>query len=123
MSVLIGSEFTALLSFFTVMAIAKVSLFVFAFYSLSKRSETWTRTFHIAINGAAVIMPLVLLTGTYRYLPRFSTGLLWFPVPNFHSIVPFSGPVFQLASFGLAATWLYFWVQLGRPGRVNPYQS
>ena len=121
MSGLIRSGFMALLSSFTVMAIAKVSLFVFAFYSLSRPNETWTRNLHIAINGAAVIMPLTSLTGIYRYLPF--DFLLWLPVPTFHSLVPFSGWVVQLASIALGATWLYFWVQLGRSGKTDPYQS
>ena len=118
---MIGLGFMALLSSFTVMAIAKVSLFVFAFYSLSRPNETWTRNLHLAINGAAVIMPLTWLTGIDWYLPF--DFLLWLPVPNFYSLVPFSWWVVQLASIALAAIWLYSWVQLGRSGKTDPYQS
>jgi len=124
MSGLIGSGFMALLSIFTVMAIAKISLFVFAFYSLSRPSETWTRNFHIAINGAAVVMPLILVTGIYRYLPIQSLNfLLWLPVPDFHSIVPFDGWVVRLLGIAVAAAWLYFWVQLARSEKTDPYRS
>jgi len=106
------------------MAIAKISLFVFAFYSLSRPSETWTRNFHIAINGAAVVMPLILVTGIYRYLPIQSLNfLLWLPVPDFHSVVPFDGWVVRLLGIAVAAAWLYFWVQLARSEKTDPYRS
>jgi hypothetical protein len=99
----------------TGMAIAKIALFVFAFYSLKIPNETWTRNFHIAINGVAAIMLLVVFTGTYRYFSIQPLNfLLWLPVPNFHIVLPFAGGVVQLLTAALAATWCYFWVQLDR---------
>ena len=99
----------------TGMAIAKIALFVLAFYSLKIPNKRWTRKFHIAINGVAVIMPLAVFTLPYRYfLIQPLNYLLWLPVPNFHVILPFAGGVVQLLTAALAATWFYFWLQLDR---------
>ena len=118
------SGLIATLSGLTGMAIAKIALFIFAFYSLRRPNETWTRILHIAINGAAVIMPLMVLTGIYRYFSiRPLDFLLWLPVPNFHFILPFPAHVVQLLSITLAATWFYFWMQLGRSRKIDRYQS
>ena len=99
----------------TGMAIAKIALFVLAFYSLRIPNKTWTRNFHIAINGVAAIMLVVVFTGTYRYFSIQPLNfLLWLPVPNLHTVLPFAGGVVQLLTAALAATWCYFWVQLDR---------
>jgi hypothetical protein len=99
----------------TGMAIAKIALFVLAFYSLRIPNKMWTCNFHIAINGVAAIMLLVAFTGTYRYfsIPPLDF-LLWLPVPYFHLVLPFAGKVILLLNAALAATWCYFWVQLDR---------
>jgi hypothetical protein len=99
----------------TGMAIAKIALFVLAFYSLRIPNKTWTRNFHIAINGVAAIMLLVVFTGTYRYFSIQPLNfLLWLPVPNFNMVLPFADGIVQLLTAALAATWCYFWVQLDR---------
>jgi hypothetical protein len=97
----------------TVTAIAKVAVFALAFYSLRIPNKTWTRNFHIAINGVATIMPLAVITGTYGYFSILPFDfLLWLPVPTFRSVLPFSIAVVMPLTAGLAATWCYFFVRL-----------
>ena len=103
------------------MAVAKIALFVFAYYSLTKPIEAGTRVFHIAMNGAAVIMPLLSLGVSALPIPRLFYYLLLLPTPNFHSVFPFGATFVALTTIALAGAWCYFFVQMDQSEKADAY--